>query len=74
MGCPFKYAEVPGLYSKPLKIICIGGAEDICRYKYGNLPGPKCSIEKKRFLDFYKASGIEYVGVTDILKELFIQS
>ena len=74
LGCPFKYAEVPVLYSKPLKIICIGGAEDICRYKYGNLPGPKCSIEKKRFLDFYKDSGIEYVGVTDILKELFISS
>jgi hypothetical protein len=74
LGCPFKYAEVPDLYSKPLKIICIGGAEYICRYKYGNLPGPKCSIEKKRFLDFYKDSGIEYVGVTDILKELFIHS
>lgn len=74
LGCPFKYAEVPGLYSKPLKIICIGGAEDICRYKYGNLPGPKCSIEKKRLLDFYKDIGIEYVGVTDILKELFIHS
>ena len=74
LGCPFKYSEVPSLYSKPLKIICIGGAEDICRYKYGNLPGPKCSIEKKRFLDFYKDSGIEYVGVTDILKELFISS
>ena len=74
LGCPFKYAEVPGLYLKPLKIICIGGAEDICRYKYGNLPGPKCSIEKKRLLDFYKDIGIEYVGVTDILKELFIHS
>ena len=74
LGCPFKYAEVPSLYSKPLKIICIGGAENICRYKYGNLPGPNCSIEKKRFLDFYKDNGIEYVGVTDILKELFIQS
>ncbi len=31
LGCPFKYAEIPELYSKPLKILCIGGAEKICR-------------------------------------------
>lgn len=67
LGCPFKYADVPRLYSKPLKILCIGGAEQICRDKYGNL-GSTCSIEKQRFLDFYKANGIEYVSARDLLR------
>lgn len=73
LGCPFKYAEVPKLYGKPLRIICLGGAEKECREEYGNLPGRKCSEEKKLFLDFYKARNIEYVAATDILKS-FISS
>ena len=51
LGCPFKYAEIPELYSKPLKIVCMGGAEKVCRESYGNLPGTKCSAQKKKFLD-----------------------
>ena len=74
MGCPVKYSRIPNLYSKPLKIICIGGAEYICRFKYGILPGPKCCNETNIILECYKNLGIEYVGVTDILKELFIHS
>ena len=68
LGCPFKYAEIPDLYCKPLKIICMGGAEKICRDSYGNLPGAKCSIQKKRFLDFFRENRIEYIGASDILK------
>jgi len=69
LGCPFKYCEVPDLYSKPLKILCIGGAEKVCREQYGNLDGLKCSIQKKKFINFFKDNNIEYVGITDILKE-----
>lgn len=70
LGCPFKYAEIPELYSKPLKILCMGGAEKVCREQYGNLPGAKCSTQKKKFLNFFKENSIEYIGATDILKEL----
>jgi hypothetical protein len=70
LGCPFKYAEIPDLYSKPLKILCMGGAEKVCREQYGNLAGAKCSTQKKRFLDFFKENRIEYIGATDILKTL----
>lgn len=72
LGCPFKYAEIPDLYSKPLKIICIGGAEKICREQYGNLVGPKCTTQKKKFLDFFRENRIEYIGATDILKSLCV--
>lgn len=70
LGCPFKYAEVPDLYSKPLLIVCIGGAEKLCRHQYGNLDGDKCSIQKQKFLDFFRENKIEYVGATDILESI----
>ena len=70
LGCPFKYAEIPDLYSKSLTILCIGGAEKVCREQYGNLTGSKCSIQKKRFLDFFKENKIEYIGATDVLTSL----
>jgi hypothetical protein len=70
LGCPFKYAEIPALYGKPLKILCMGGAERVCREQYGNLAGAKCSPPKKRFLDFFRESGIEYIGMTDVLLSL----
>jgi hypothetical protein len=72
LGVPFKYAEIPTLYSKPLKILCIGNAEKISRENYGNLPGTKCCPEKKIFIDFFKSQQIEYIPATDILKKLII--
>lgn len=70
LGCPFKYAEIPELYNKPLNIICIGGAEKICREQYGNLPGIKTTPAKMRFLNFFKENQIEYIGATDILSKV----
>jgi len=70
LGCPFKYAEIPELYSKPLKIVCMGGAEKVCRESYGNLPGIKCSAQKKKFLDFFRENKIEYIAASDILRSL----
>lgn len=70
MGVPFKYAEIPRLYSKPLHILCLGCAEKLARDSYGLLPGPKCSAEKKDLLDYYKSKQTEYVAATDLLKTL----
>jgi len=68
LGCPFKYAEIPDLYGKQLKILCMGGAEKVCRESYGNLSGAKCSAQKRKFLDFFRENGIEYIGASDILR------
>ena len=70
LGCPFKYADIPELYGKPLKILCMGGAEKVCRESYGNLPGVKCTAQKNKFIDFFRENRIEYVGASDILKAL----
>ena len=68
LGCPFKYADIPELYNKPLNILCIGGAEKVCRENYGNLPGPKCGAQKQKFIDFFKENRIEFVAISDILR------
>jgi hypothetical protein len=67
LGCPFKYADIPSLYGKPLKIVCMGGAELVCREQYGNLQGVKTTVQKNKFLDFFRQHHIEYIGATDLL-------
>jgi hypothetical protein len=70
LGCPFKYSEIPDLYSKPLKILCMGGAEKICRETYGNLPGVKCTPQKQKFLDFFRQNNIEYIAASHLITSL----
>lgn len=70
LGTPFKYSKVPRLWGKPLKIVCLGGAEKAAREDYGSLPGIKCVEEKVEFLEFFKSKNIEYIGATDILRSL----
>lgn len=70
LGVPFKYADVPELYGKPLDILCLAGAERACKLQYGTLTGNKCSQKKREFLDFYAAQGIRYVSATELLHTL----
>lgn len=74
LGSPFKYAEIPELYGKPLKILCMGGAEKVCRESYGNLSGEKSSAQKQKILECFREIGIEYIGASDILKSLVSSS
>jgi len=53
-----------------LIILCIGGAEKMCREQYGNLAGEKCSKQKKKFLSFFKRNRIEYKGATELLQSI----
>jgi hypothetical protein len=71
LGVPFKYADVPELYGKPLHIYCLGGAETASRTQYGNLPGEKMTETKKKMIHFYKEMKIEFIGISDILKKLY---
>lgn len=76
LGVPLKYAEVPNLYNKPVKILCIGGAEKMCREQYGILPdeddGAIGCPHVNALLNVYKQNRIEYVGITTLLKS-FVQ-
>ena len=70
LGVVLKYAEVPRLINKDLKIVCIGGAEKASREKHGVLSGLRCNPEKQLILDCAKTLRMEYIGATDILKAL----
>jgi len=71
-GVPFKYGDVPELYQKPLKIICIGGAEKWAR-EHVLLPGSMANRFKTKMLNIWKEEQIEYMAFTDLLQELHSQ-
>ena len=66
---PFKYAELPIVYGKPLKIVCFGGAE---RFLKSSLSVEQ-TCQKRKFLDFYKEQKIEFIYGTDVLKEILLK-
>ncbi len=73
LGVPLKYGEVPRLYHKPLKIVLIGYQEYEARHmwQFGDLLDENNQTsELKEALTYHKQHNIEYVGFTDILKEL----
>ena len=69
LGVPFKYADIPALYGKPLKVLCIGGAEPMAR-GYGLFPGEACTPARQRQLDFWREGGIEFIEATQLLLAL----
>ena len=73
LGVPLKYGEVPNLYHKPLKIVLIGYQEWEARnsWQFGDLlDSGNQTPELKEALEYHKKHNIEYVGFTDMLKEL----
>ncbi len=73
LGVPLKYGEVPRLYHKPLQIVLVGYQEYEARkaFAFGDLLNEKeQTSELRESLAFYKEHDIEYVGFTDILKQL----
>lgn len=73
LGVPLKYGEVPTLYKKPLQIVLVGYQEYEAReaFAFGDLLDSEDQTQELRnSLAFYKKHDIEYVGFTDILKQL----
>lgn len=73
LGVPLKYGELPRLYHKPLQIILVGYQEYEAKegFAFGDLLNKDNQTkELQDSLAFYKEQGIEYVGFTDILKEI----
>ena len=62
LGAPYKYADVPELYCKPLVIWCLGAAERYVREQC-DTPSPR----QRHLLDKYKEMGITFSYATDII-------
>lgn len=68
LGTSLKYAEVPELYNKPLRIVCVAFQEH--ELIYGNTPilGQHIRPNQQKILDFYKYNfNIEYMGCSDLI-------
>lgn len=73
LGVPLKYGEVPTLYQKPLRIVLVGYQEYEARhgFAFGDLLNPGNQTHNlKDTLEYFKERNIEYIGFTDILKQL----
>lgn len=69
LGCPLKYATVPRLYNKPLKIVLVAYQEyECCNGSpisiFGNI-----DEEKKIILQCYKGLNIEFIKFSDLIKD-----
>lgn len=67
-GTMYKYSDIPILYNKPLKIICIAYQEYELTYGNTKIFGD-ISENKKKFLDLAKSMNIEYVKFSDFIKD-----
>lgn len=67
LGAPYKYAAIPRLYGKPLKIICVAYQEYELTYGNTRVFGEDIQVEQKKMLDEWKKRGIEYVKFSDII-------
>jgi hypothetical protein len=66
-GTPFKYAEIPQIYKKPLKIVCVAYQEYELRNKNTPLIGDKVRETHRKILDFYKTFDIEIIGFSQLI-------
>jgi hypothetical protein len=69
-GTPLKYAEIPKLYNKPLRIVCVANQE--YELTYGNTPifGNDIRTSQLMFLEFYKYYNIEFIPCTQLIQNL----
>lgn len=73
LGVPLKYGELPNLYRKPLKIVLVGYQEYEVRehFAFGDLlDSNNQTKELNESLEYFRKHNIEYIGFTDILKQL----
>ena len=66
-GVPYKYSDIPRLYNKPLKIVCVAFQEYELTHGNSNVFGDEVSDEKKYLLQVWKSMGIEFVKFSDMV-------
>lgn len=67
-GVPYKYSDVPKLYNKPLKIVCVAYQEWELTYGNTKIFG-EVSSQKKEILNFWKDRQIEFVKFSDLVPD-----
>lgn len=67
LGTFMKYQDIPELYGKPLRIVCVANQE--YEFEHGKTPyfGEKVSQKTKQALDMARGWGIEYMRFSDLV-------
>ncbi len=68
-GVMYKYSDIPELYGKPLKVVCVAYQEYELTYGNTKIFGD-VSESKKKFLDLANSLDIEYIKFTDLVAKL----
>ena len=61
LGVMYKYSDIPELYGKPLRIVCVAYQEYELTYGPTKIFGDDISSRKKAYLDLARSQGIEYI-------------
>ena len=68
LGTPYKYAEIPDLYGKPLIIVLVAFQEYEADNSFHLFGG--CNIYQQKMIDMWRDIGITYVKCSDLLKNI----
>ena len=69
LGTFIKYQDIPELYKKPLRIVCVAFQEYELTYEKTPYFGNNVTEKTKQLLDLAKSWNIEYVKFSDLVKE-----
>lgn len=68
LGVPYKYSDIPRLYKKPLRIVCVAYQEHELTFSNTKIFGKDISPEKLRILKFWKKMEIEFIPFSSLIK------
>jgi len=74
LGTFIKYQDIPELYEKPLKIVCVAYQEDELTNGKTVYFGDNITEKTQEILNIAKKWNIEYITFSDLVKSLFTNS
>ena len=69
-GVMYKYSDIPILYAKPLKIVCVAYQEYELTHGNTKIFGTDMSDNKLAYLNLSKSQGIEYINFIDMVSDI----
>ena len=70
LGTWIKYQDIPELYGKPLRIVCVANQEHELEYGKVKYFGENISLKTKQALDLASIWDIEYIKFSDLVSNL----
>lgn len=67
LGTWIKYQDIPELYGKPLRIVCVANQEYELQYGKIKYFGDNISLKTQQALNLAKTWGIEYIRFSDLI-------